>query len=135
MPFTALAIGAGVGLLKSELVDRPKEQRQRALAAATQRYSPWTGLKANPIQEADPVGSALTYGSTGAQMGANMQDSAAKNNLMSAQSQWLKNNPSSYATAAPVAAAPMGSGSYNYSPGAMTPQSYNSRWLGQIGNQ
>lgn len=132
MPFTALAIGAGVGLLKSEMIDRPKEQRQRALAASTQRYSPWTGLKANPIQEADPVGSALTYGSTGAQMGANMQDSAAKNNLMNAQSQWLKNNPSSYSAAAPMAT---GAGSYNYSPGIMAPTSYNSPWYGQIGNQ
>lgn len=103
MPFTALAIGAGAGLLKSELVDRPKEQRQRTLAAATQRYSPWTGLKAQPIQEADPMGSALTYGSTGAQMGVNMQNATAQQNLMQAQSKWLNNNPYSSSQAAAMA--------------------------------
>lgn len=118
MPFTALAIGAGAGLLKSELVDQPREQRQRTLAAATQRYSPWTGLKANPIQEADPVGSALSYGSAGAQMGVNMQDSQAKTNLMNQQSQWLKQNPYNYSTGSAAAMSGPSLGSYNYGPPA-----------------
>ncbi len=73
MPIIALAIGAGAGILKSEVVDKPKEERQRKLAAATQRLNPWTGLKANPIQEADPFGSALKYGATGASMGSQIQ--------------------------------------------------------------
>lgn len=69
-PFTMMLIGGGLGLAKSELIDRPKEARQRKLAAETQRYSPWTGLRANAIQEADPFASALKYGTTGASMGA-----------------------------------------------------------------
>jgi hypothetical protein len=71
MPFPiALAIGALVGLAKSKMVDEPKEERQRQLAAATQRFSPWTGLQAGKIEEADPFGNAMNYGA----MGAGMQD-------------------------------------------------------------
>ena len=68
MPLIALAIGAGVGLIKSEAIDRPREERQRKLKAETQRYSPWTGMQGGNIQEADPFGSALAFGSTGAQI-------------------------------------------------------------------
>ena len=86
MPITALAIGAGAGLLKSELIDKPKEERQRRLAAATQRYSPWTGLQANPVQEADPFGSMLQYGATGASMGAGIQSAQSQADLNKALS-------------------------------------------------
>lgn len=79
---------AGAGLIKAETVDVPKAQRQRALAAATQRYSPWTGLKANQVQEADPFGSALQYGATGATMGANYQNMQNQNKLMDSMSQY-----------------------------------------------
>lgn len=79
MPITGLAIAAGIGLLKSQTVDKDKEKRQRKLAAATQRYSPWTGLQAGPIQEADPFGSALQYGAAGAQMGAGYANSQKPN--------------------------------------------------------
>lgn len=59
---------AVAGLAKSELLDKPQAERQRKLAGATQSLSPWTGLKANPIKEADPFGSALQFGATGASM-------------------------------------------------------------------
>lgn len=81
MPITGLAIAAGLGLAKSELVDAPKAERQRKLAASTQRLSPWTGLKANPVQEADPFGTALQFGGTGAAMGSNY-DSAQTDKAM-----------------------------------------------------
>ncbi len=67
MPITALAIGAAVGLLKSQTVDAAKEKRDRKLAAETQRLSPWTGMTAAPIKEADPAGSALAFGGAAAQ--------------------------------------------------------------------
>lgn len=67
MPW-GLAIGAGVGLLKNQLVDVPREKKQRTLAAATQKYAPWTGMSAQPIQQADALGNALQFGSTGASM-------------------------------------------------------------------
>lgn len=59
MPFV---IGAGLGMLKSELFDRPKEQRERNLQAATAALSPWTGMKAQPVKEADAMAAALQGG-------------------------------------------------------------------------
>lgn len=82
MSWVAVAVGAGVGVGKAELVDAPKAERQRKLAASTQRFSPWTHLQAQPVQEADPAGSALQYGATGASMGANMQNMQAQQDLM-----------------------------------------------------
>jgi hypothetical protein len=75
-PLTMGLIMGGIGLGKSILIDKPKEERQRKLAAETQRYSPWTGLKAGGIQEADPFGSALSMGTSGAMMAQGNLDAA-----------------------------------------------------------
>jgi hypothetical protein len=77
-PLTALMIGSAVGLGKSYLIDQPKEKRQRELAAKTQELSPWTGLRASGIEEADPFGSALQFGTTGAMMGSSAAQDAYK---------------------------------------------------------
>lgn len=66
-------IGGGAGLLKSILGDGPAEARQKAVAGATQRYSPWTGMQAQPIKYADPFGSLLQGGTSGALMGGMMK--------------------------------------------------------------
>jgi hypothetical protein len=80
MPILTPAILAGVGALggvaKSELIDRPKEKRDRKLQAETARYSPWTGLRAGAVNEADPLASALSFGTAGAQLGFGMQGAA-----------------------------------------------------------
>lgn len=81
MPLTLGIIGAGVGLGKSALWDQPQAARDRTLAAETQRYSPWTGLKAQPIKEADPIGQAATFGLNGAALGQNIQDAKAQDAL------------------------------------------------------
>ena len=70
MALTGLAIAAALGLAKSELVDKPAAERSKKLAGATQRLSPWTGLKADKVKEADPFGTALQFGAVGAQMGS-----------------------------------------------------------------
>lgn len=46
----------------SMLHNLDKEQRDRKLAAETQRYSPWTGLRANPIEQANPAGDLAQVG-------------------------------------------------------------------------
>lgn len=91
-----LVAGLGAGLLKSELVDRPREDRQRKLAAETQRYSPWTGLRAGNIQEADPFGESLNMGMTGAAFGQNMDKAAADEALKERQMKWFERNPGMY---------------------------------------
>lgn len=68
-----IALLAGAGLAKSELVDRPREQEQRRQAAITARWSPWTGMSPNAIQNADPFGSAIQGGLTGAMLSQNQQ--------------------------------------------------------------
>lgn len=68
-----IGIMAGLGLAKSELIDRPREERQRRQAANTMRYSPWTGMAPGAIQEADPLGSAMEAGLTGAMLSQNQQ--------------------------------------------------------------
>ena len=68
-PITLGLIGAGVGLAKSEFIDRPKEERQRKMAAEIMRWSPWTGMQPGQIKEADPFGAALSTGLTGASLG------------------------------------------------------------------
>lgn len=88
-PLTLALIMGGVGLTKSFLVDQPKENRQRQLAAETQRYSPWTGLQAGPIQEADPFGSTLQGGAQGFAMGQNAQNYEGSKKLQEAQANYL----------------------------------------------
>ncbi len=67
------AISTGVGLAKSELIDRPQEKRDRELAARTQELSPWTGLRANPVKNANPMGNAMGYGMAGLGTGLSWQ--------------------------------------------------------------
>lgn len=81
MALTAMAIAAALGVAKSELVDKPAADKKRKLAAETQRYSPWTGNKAGDVKEADPFGSALQFGATGAAMGGAMQNDASQAKL------------------------------------------------------
>lgn len=68
-----IGVMAGLGLAKSELVDRPREEEQRRRAAITARWSPWTGMAPGGIQTADPLGSAMEAGLTGAMLSQNQQ--------------------------------------------------------------
>lgn len=75
MPLPLLALaggGAGLGLIKSLTLDRAREDRQRKLAAETARYSPWTKMTPGAIEEADPFGSAMQGGFSGAALGQNI---------------------------------------------------------------
>lgn len=115
MALLGLGIAAAAGLAKSQFVDKPKEQKQRALAASTQRYSPWTGLQAQPVQNADPFGSALQYGATGAAIGNGMQNANSQATLSNA----LAANPGSAGAAGATApmingGSPWSMGSYNF---------------------
>lgn len=71
LPLAAMAVMAGLGLLKSEAVDRPAERRKRALRAEEIRYSPYSGIKnfTDVGKEADPIGSVLGGAAQGAGLG------------------------------------------------------------------
>jgi hypothetical protein len=77
MSWPIIAAAAVLGLMKSQLVDKPKEKSDRRIASATTRYSPWTNMTAGPIREADPLGTALSYGITGGALSNAMASPAA----------------------------------------------------------
>ena len=79
MAMTALAVGAALGLAKSQLVDKPAEQRQAMQAAVTQNWSPWTGIKAQPVKYADPFASAMTGAAQGQNLYNNSKPGATGN--------------------------------------------------------
>ena len=65
---------AGLGLIKGLTLDKSKADRQRKLAAETARYSPWTGMAPSAVEEADPFGSAMQGGVSGAMLGQGVQN-------------------------------------------------------------
>jgi len=107
----APAIGAGIGLLKNELVDKPQHSRMQKAQAEITKYSPWTGMKGKTLTPPSAFGSMLQGGMAGLQLGmaqkaagqnqammkGMMNNQAAQTNLMNQQA----------AALAPQAAAPM----------------------------
>ena len=63
-----LAIGAGLGAAKYA-VDKGKEKRDRALQAATAKYSPWTGMAPQAVAEPNILGNVIQGGTAGAMFG------------------------------------------------------------------
>jgi hypothetical protein len=89
-PITMALMFGGMGLGKSFLVDQPKEARQRKLAAETQRYSPWTGLQAGAINEADPFGATLQGAASGASFGQNMEQNNSDLESKKLYQDWMR---------------------------------------------
>ena len=81
-PITLGLIGAGIGLAKNEIVDKPREKRERELAAKTAMYSPWTGMTPNAVKESDAFGTALQGGLAGFQLGQGAQTQNMQNQYM-----------------------------------------------------
>ncbi len=88
-PLALAAIGAGVGLLKSN-ADRQRAERQRQMESEVARYSPWTGFAPQRVQEADPLGSVMQGGMTGAMLGQGMAGADKQNALLDAQTKYYQ---------------------------------------------
>lgn len=109
-PITLGLIMAGVGAAKSQLIDKPKEKKQRELAARTQELSPWTGLRAGPIEEADLFGSAMQGFTGGASMGmgleagkyGSMRDKAIAASVLKGNNPWAAMKTTQVAESQPV---------------------------------
>ncbi len=72
-----LLAGAGLGLVKGGIIDAEKEKKNRQMEAEIARYSPWGGMQAQRVQQADPFGSMMQGGMAGAMMGNAMGGSSA----------------------------------------------------------
>lgn len=70
-------IGTGAGMGKREWSDIPREQAQRALAAQTERLSPWTGLHGQLGPQGSMFESGLQGGSTGLAIGQGLSGGTA----------------------------------------------------------
>ena len=75
-----LLAGAGAGLLKG-LLGRKQETRDRALAAETARWSPWTGMQPKMPQRTDVMGNVISGGTTGLLLGQNYGKSLPAPNM------------------------------------------------------
>lgn len=63
-----MAVGAGAGLLKHELVDKPQHKRMQNAQAEITKYSPWTGMQGKILTPPSAFGSIMQGLSTGAMM-------------------------------------------------------------------
>jgi hypothetical protein len=110
----ALAAGAALGLAKNALVDKPKEEKQRALAAQTALYSPWTGMKPNEVQQADPFGNALQGATAGAMFSQASQNQDMQNQMMEMRKQQMGASPQPNLYGGNASAVPMGGSPYSF---------------------
>lgn len=120
-----MPIMLGLGMAAANTVSsQMKYEQEKKNAAATQRYSPWTGMKADTPTQPSMIGTAVQGGAQGAAMGQSFQNA----NL---QNQWLKQGYSPWGSM-------NGGGGYNPTMNsqyiAPTAQSYNSPNFGPIGN-
>ena len=101
------------GLLKGEQ-DKKKEKKQALLNSEITRYSPWTNIAQQPVQFADPSGSAMQGLMGGLMMQQGMAGADKQNALLDAQTNY-------YNQSQPGAASPWGfdpNAPYPYQQGA-----------------
>lgn len=85
IPWLALAAGgAGLGLLKSELIDKPNEEKDRIMQSITDRYSPWTQMRGKAPERANPIGDMAAMGAQGAALGQGINSAQSQDAINSA---------------------------------------------------
>ncbi len=75
----------GLGAAKHFISDKPRAERQRKLNAEIIRYSPWTGMAPQQVDEPDLFGNLLQFGTTGAMLGQGVANAEAADALNKAQ--------------------------------------------------
>lgn len=85
-----ILVMAALAAAKNQMVDKPAADRQRHLAAETQKYSPWTHLTAEAPQDPNLAGDIISGGATGASMMNANANQQATNNLTAAQTKYLQ---------------------------------------------
>lgn len=87
---TALAIGAGLGALKSMSAQQQADAERKRQAEVT-RYSPWTGMTGHSVQDANFFGDVASGGASGAMLGQAAEGQAAQQDF---QNKYLDKMPS-----------------------------------------
>jgi len=78
-----LAMGLGSAVLEGQKAGDVRQQR--LLEAEIARNSPWTGMQAQRVQSADPLGAAVQGGAAGLGMMQNMSAADSANELQKQQ--------------------------------------------------
>lgn len=91
-PLTLAAIMGGVQMVSNA----GKEKRSKQLAAATQRYSPWTKLQAGEVDYADPAGTAMQAVGAGLAQQQAAEDRALQKDLLKAQTGYFNRQSGPY---------------------------------------
>lgn len=71
-PALLALIMAGAQYGKSELVDKPRADKERQTQAEMTRWSPWTGIRGKDVAEPDSLGAAMQGGFAGYSLGQNI---------------------------------------------------------------
>lgn len=79
-----------LGIAKGEQ-DKRREKKQQLLNSEITRYSPWTDIANQPVQFADPSGSAMQGLMGGLMMQQGMDSADKQNALLDAQTQYYQN--------------------------------------------
>jgi len=87
IPLAMMAAGAA----KSELSDRPAAQRQRNAEAEKTRWSPWTGMQGQNVQDPNTANAMMQGGMSGLMMSQNMDAAASNEQMSKLQQQYLEN--------------------------------------------
>ncbi len=90
MPLWGLAIGAAVGIVKSETVDKKAADQKRKYETQVAKYAPWTGMKSENVPAPNDFNAALQFGATGAQVGAAIKSNQADTDKTKAQTAQLE---------------------------------------------
>lgn len=119
LPLIMAGAGAGLGLLKSELIDKPNEQKDREMQSITDRYSPWTKMRGVAPEHTDPLGAAVAAGAQGASLGQGLDKSAADNALTQSMADKMSSAGTipSEGVATPAPSQPLQYGSMKFGPG------------------
>lgn len=90
-PLTLALLGGGLGIIQGR-EKQQQEQKDRELAAQTQKYSPWTHLQAQPVQRAPSLlNSGLQGGLGGASFGQSLTNNTNDQKFKDAQINYLNN--------------------------------------------
>ena len=91
-----LLAGSALGFLRGEEGKR-NEKAERKYNAQVIRYSPWTGMRPDPVQRADATGTMMQGALSGAMLGQGIETANAQNALLEQQKAAMARSMSPYA--------------------------------------
>ena len=125
-----LILAAGM-MAKNQLVDKPKEEKDRKLQAITAQYSPWTGMTPQAVKNTSAVDAGLQGAGAGLSMQQGMDMQSAQLDALKSQSDYY-NRAGQGGQMSPSMVMPMGGQSYGPARGKKGAWDYMSGGYGNM---